>query len=198
MKSSILAAALLSFLAGSASALAADPAAPVTPLAKEAAPVEVDSLAQPAVAESLPNAQAPAAAATVQEAILETLSEAADTTAAVVQPEAESGPAAEAVEAATPEAETAAEQPAPASTASAVAGGTESAAPAASGKPCRMRGKGGMGKGMDQIGKGPGKPGCDRCDKGKYSKHEQVVRRLDMIEARMAKIETMLESLMQR
>ena len=34
--------------------------------------------------------------------------------------------------------------------------------------------------------------------KGKHEKHAEVVRRLDMIEARMAKIEAMLESLMRR
>jgi len=33
---------------------------------------------------------------------------------------------------------------------------------------------------------------------GKRGKHDEVIKRLDMIEARMAKIEIMLESLMQR
>ena len=33
---------------------------------------------------------------------------------------------------------------------------------------------------------------------GRHGKHEEVVRRLDMIEARIAKIELMLESLMKR
>ena len=46
-------------------------------------------------------------------------------------------------------------------------------------------------------GKG-GKHGGGQHGKGKHDKHEQVVRRLDMIEARMAKIEAMLESLMRR
>jgi hypothetical protein len=52
-----------------------------------------------------------------------------------------------------------------------------------------------MGKGM-----GPGgmKPGCDHRGMGQQGRHEQVVRRLDMIEARMAKIEAMLERLMRR
>ena len=66
--------------------------------------------------------------------------------------------------------------------------------------PCPTKGMGMMRKGMGQGGHGPGcrKPGCDRHGGGKLDKHEQVVRRLDMIEARIAKIEAMLESLMQR
>jgi hypothetical protein len=50
------------------------------------------------------------------------------------------------------------------------------------------------------MGPGPGgmKPGCDHRGKGMRAKHEEVVQRLDMIEARMAKIEAMLESLMKR
>ena len=53
---------------------------------------------------------------------------------------------------------------------------------------------------MGQAGKGPGggKPGCDHAGHGQQSNQEQVLRRLDMIEARIAKIEVMLESLMQR
>jgi len=48
-------------------------------------------------------------------------------------------------------------------------------------------------------GKGQGgKHGGGQHGKGKHDKHEQVVRRLDLIEARMAKIEAMLESLMRR
>ena len=63
-----------------------------------------------------------------------------------------------------------------------------------------MQGMGKMRKRMGQDGKGPGcrKPGCDRDGSGQQGKHEQVVRRLDMIEARIAKMEAMLESLMQR
>ncbi len=67
-------------------------------------------------------------------------------------------------------------------------------------KPCRMQGKGmmGKGKGMGQGGKGPGcrKQGCDHQGKGQQNK--QLVRRLDLINARLDKIEAMLESLMQR
>jgi hypothetical protein len=66
--------------------------------------------------------------------------------------------------------------------------------------PCPMQGMGKMRKGMGHGGHGPGcrKPGCDRHGGGQVDRHEQVVRRLDMIEARIAKIEAMLESLMQR
>ena len=54
-------------------------------------------------------------------------------------------------------------------------------------------------RGKCKRGKGKGgKQGGGQHGKGKHDKHEQVVRRLDMIEARMAKIEAMLESLMRR
>ena len=52
-----------------------------------------------------------------------------------------------------------------------------------------MHGGGQHGKG----GQGGGQHG-----KGGHDKHQQVVQRLDMIEARMAKIEAMLEILMRR
>ena len=71
-------------------------------------------------------------------------------------------------------------------------------------KPCLMKGKGMMGKGkgmgMGQGGKGPGcrKQGCDHRGKGRQNKQGQLVRRLDLIDARLDKIEAMLESLMQR
>ena len=79
-------------------------------------------------------------------------------------------------------------------------------------KPCPMKGtgmkqmgKGRDGKGMGGMmsgagckGKGKGKGKCKGKGKGQHEKHEQVVRRLDMIEARMAKIEAMLESLIRR
>jgi len=69
-----------------------------------------------------------------------------------------------------------------------------------------MRGMGmGMGKGMKhkgkgQHGKGHGgmKHGGGQHGDGHHEKHRQVVQRLDMIEARMAKIEAMLEILMRR
>ncbi len=61
--------------------------------------------------------------------------------------------------------------------------------------PCPMRGKG-----MKQAGMGRHGMGHEgmKHGKGKHEKHAEVVRRLDMIEARMAKIEAMLESLMRR
>ena len=67
-------------------------------------------------------------------------------------------------------------------------------------KPCLMQGKGMMGKGMGPGGKGPGcrKQGCDHLGKGQQNKQGQLVRRLDLIDARLDKIEAMLESLMQR
>jgi len=55
------------------------------------------------------------------------------------------------------------------------------------------KGKGKQGKGHDGMKHGGGQHG-----KGKHEKHEQVVKRLDMIEARLAKIEAMLESLVRR
>jgi len=66
--------------------------------------------------------------------------------------------------------------------------------------PCPMHGMGMMHKGMGQGGKGPGggRPGCDHDGRGQQNNQTQVLRRLDMIEARIAKIEVMLESLMQR
>jgi len=40
--------------------------------------------------------------------------------------------------------------------------------------------------------------GASRDKNGQHQEHDQVVHRLDMIEARMAKIEAMLEILMRR
>ena len=65
-----------------------------------------------------------------------------------------------------------------------------------------MHSKHGMGmkhKGKCQHGKGHGgKKHGGHHDKQKHDKHAEVVHRLDMIEARMAKIEAMLESLLRR
>ena len=71
-------------------------------------------------------------------------------------------------------------------------------------KPCK--GQGGMMHGTGQHGKGGrggaqhGKGGHGGGQYGKegHDKHRQVVQRLDMIEARMAKIEAMLEILIRR
>lgn len=59
---------------------------------------------------------------------------------------------------------------------------------------------GGMKHGGAQHGKGhDGKKHCaGKHRDGGHDKHRQVVQRLDMIEARMAKMEAMLESLMRR
>jgi hypothetical protein len=56
--------------------------------------------------------------------------------------------------------------------------------------------EGGMMRGGGQHGKGG--HGGGQHGKGGHDKHRQVVQRLDMIEARMAKIEAMLEILMRR
>ena len=62
------------------------------------------------------------------------------------------------------------------------------------------KGHGGMKRGGGQHGKGHGgmKRGGDQHGKGHDEKHAQVVRRLDMIEVRLAKIEAMIEILMRR
>ena len=65
----------------------------------------------------------------------------------------------------------------------------------------QMHQMGGMHKGKGQHGKGGhggNKHGGGQHGKGKHDKHDQVVKRLDMIEARLAKIEAMLESLVRR
>jgi hypothetical protein len=81
-----------------------------------------------------------------------------------------------------------------------VASGTEAATPANPATFHSMHEMGMMHKGQGQHGQGQcgmmhggGQPG-----KGKQAKHDQVVQRLDMIEARLAKIEAMLESLVRR
>ena len=66
--------------------------------------------------------------------------------------------------------------------------------------PGAMPGMGKMHRGKGQHGKGHGgmKHGGGHHGKGHHEGHQQVVQRLDMIEARLAKIEAMLESLMRR
>ena len=208
MKSRILAVAILFSLGNPALVLAAEPAVAVTPPTVEVAPIDVEAAAQQAVAETLPEAAAavpglvesqavtetPAATepaiemapvdveATVQQAVAETLPEAA---APAPEPQA-------VTEAPVPAIETGAEPAAPETPLDVIATDAGASGAQADKAPCptQGKGKGMMHRGMDHAGK---KPCCDR--KGK---HEQVVQRLDMIEARMAKIETMLESLMQR
>ena len=62
------------------------------------------------------------------------------------------------------------------------------------------KGQGGMMHGGGQHGKGQGgmMRGGGQHGKGGHEKDRQVVQRLDMIEARMAKIEAMLEILVRR
>ena len=64
----------------------------------------------------------------------------------------------------------------------------------------RGKGQGGMMHSGGQRGKGQGgmMHGGGQHGKGSHEKDRQVVQRLDMIEARMAKIEAMLEILMRR
>ena len=177
MKSTILAAAILLSLAG-----------PIAVLA-EVAHIGIESTAQQAVAETLSEAEAPVTELTEQQSDTETLSTDAVITAVAVEPQVVSDTPAEAAAPETPLEE--------------VVAGSRAPDTATLKKPCPMQGTGmkrmGMGMGMGQDGKGPGcgKPGC-RHDRGQQGKHEQVVRRLDMIEARIAKMEAMLESLMQR
>ena len=67
--------------------------------------------------------------------------------------------------------------------------------PGDTGKPCPMKGAGKVSKGKDWPCKGKGdkrKGGC------RHDKHQQVVERLDLLDARLAKIEAMLESLLRR
>ena len=66
--------------------------------------------------------------------------------------------------------------------------------------PCPMQGKGMGHKHHCHHGKGHGsiKHSCKHHKKDKHERHQRVVKRLDMIEARLAKIEAMLESLMRR
>jgi hypothetical protein len=93
-----------------------------------------------------------------------------------------------------------AEAPALTSTATETAvSATEAAKPANPAASHQMHEKGMMHKGKG--GHGGMKRGCGQHGKGKHdkhAKHEQVVKRLDMIEARLAKIEAMLESLVRR
>jgi len=80
-------------------------------------------------------------------------------------------------------------------TAETAASGTEAATPANPATYRSMHKMGMMHKGQGHCGMmhGDGQPG-----KGMHAKHDQVVQRLDMIEARLAKIEAMLESLVRR
>ena len=169
MKYATLSVAIVFLLASPLAAMAETPAVPASPLDAGAAKAAVETTAQPVI-EALPTAAAAAGTAAVE-----------------VQPKpVDAAPAATAANAA--------------KTATPAAG----AAAGDSVDPCPMHGmgKGRMGTGADGSGKHGMKQGagckgkCKREGMGK--KHAEVVQRLDMIEARMAKIEAMLESLMKR
>jgi hypothetical protein len=197
MKSTMLTAAILFSLAGPAPVLAEAPAQTVKPLAVAVVPVDVESTEQQAGAETLLEAAAPVTELAEQQAVADTLVEAAVTTVAPVEPQVVSVTPVEAV---VPAGEMIAEPVAVETPAEEVAAGAVVSTTDTSRQPCPMGGMGMMRKGMGQGGPGPGgrKPGCDRDGRGQQNCQEQVVRRLDMIEARMAKMEAMLESLMQR
>lgn len=182
-----IAAAILFSLAGSAAVLAEEPAVTVNPLAAEVAPAEVESTAQQAATETPSKVAVAVTGESEPQAAAEAL---ADTTAVPVEPQVLSGTSAEV---AAPATETVVAPSATASPAEAVAAGPVAAVTDTSRKPCAMKGMGRMGKGQ-----GCKKKACDHQGKGRQGKNEQVVRRLDLIDARMAKIEAMLESLMQR
>ena len=197
MKHTALKVTILFSLVGPVSVMAESPADRVNPVAVEAAPAEVEVAAQQAV-EALPTAAPAAGAGQVQQ---QSVPEAAATEvvdSAVVVAE----------EPLVPEAPSAMEVPGVEMTGVQAVSKTAAADTEASdvvetaNNPCPMKGTGmkQMGKGRD--GKGMGGmmrgAGCKGKGKGQNKKHEQVVRRLDMIEARMAKMEAMLESLMKR
>jgi hypothetical protein len=196
MKSTILAAAILCSLTGALPVLAEAPAPTVKPLAVAVVPIDVEATAQQAVAETPSETAAPVSELAEPQALAGTLSEAAVTTAAPVESQAVPEIPAEAVAPATEMVAEPVVVEAPAEEAA----GVMASATDAPRQPCPMGGMGMMRKGMGQAGQGPGgrKPVCDHDGRGQQNVQEQVVRRLDMIEARMVKMEAMLESLMRR
>ena len=183
MKHTALTVTILFSLVGPVSVMAESPVVRGNPVAVEAAPAEVEAAAQQSVG-ALPTAAPAAGAGLVQQ---QSVPEAAATEvvdSAVVVAE----------EQLVPEAPSAVEVPGVEMTGVQAVSKTAAADTEASdvveksNKPCPMKGMGGMMRGA----------GCKCKGKGQGKKHEQVVRRLDMIEARMAKIEAMLESLMKR
>jgi len=85
------------------------------------------------------------------------------------------------------------EQAAPADPVEAITVDREAATPETPGMPRMMHGGDQHGKGQGGMMHGGGRHGKQGGDK-----HRQVLQRLDMIEARMAKIEAMLEILVRR
>jgi len=197
MKSTILAAAILISLAGPVSVLAEAPAVIVKPYAAKVVPIDVESTVQQTVVETTAEAEAPLGELSEQQAVVETFSAAtvppgdpAESREVSAEPAVAPAPATSMID----------EQTATVTPLGEVAAGAGATGTVTPKQPCPTKGMGMMRKGMGQGGRGPGcrKPCCDRLGGGQPDKHEQVVRRLDMIEARIAKIEAMLESLMQR
>jgi hypothetical protein len=193
MKRTTLTITILFSLTGPVSVAAEVPAVTVNPLAVEVVPAAVESAAQQAV-EALPTAATAAGAGLVQpQPIPETnAAEAVDAAAAIAEEQVVSETPAEA---AAPVVEMTGEQEAVSETAAVDTAASGATKP---GKPCPMYGMGMKRMGKDQPGKGMGGMMRGAGCKEKHKRHEQVVQRLDMIEARMAKIEAMLESLMKR
>ena len=197
MKCTTLVVTILYSMAGPASLLAEEAPGTVKPIAAEVMPVDVESAARQAVAEKLLETEAPATELTRQQSEAETLSEPAAPAAGLDEPLAmPEAPA----EAAAPVTGLAEEEVVPETSLEVVGAGADASGTDTPKAPCPRPGMGKMRKGMGYDDKGPGnrKPGCDHRGGMHQNKHEQVVRRLDMIEARMAKIEAMLERLMQR
>mgnify|MGYP001825122380 CR=1 FL=1 len=175
MKRATSSIAILFLLAGPVASLAETPAAPANPLDAGAARAAVESAAQP-VLDALPTAATAAGTPAV-----EAQPQPVDPAPAVVADSADKTPA-----------------PAVTETPAAPAAGTASAADSRDPCPMHRMGKkrmGADGGGMRGMQQGAG---CKGKCKQKGKKHAEVVQRLDMIEARMAKIEAMLESLMKR
>lgn len=201
MKQTTLALAILFSLSGVTAVQAEAPPVTVQPLELEVVPAAVESAAQQ-VMEALPAAAATAADVPAQpEPPAAAQAAAADVTPAT-EPEL---PAAAPAAGAAPAEDTAAadagtidaqgEMAMPDATGDAAAASADTMP----GKlPCPMHGMGKRGMGPGAMGMGGMKPGCEQRGMGMRARHQEVVDRLDMIEARMAKIEAMLESLMKR
>ena len=196
MKHATLSVAVVFLLASPLAVLAQTPAVPASPLEAGAAKAAVETAAQPVI-EALPTAAAAAGTAAV-----EVQPKPVDTAPASIAASA-AKTAAPAVTAAPAAADVVELDVIPQDTAAAApAAGKTSAGDSVDPCPMHGMGKGRMGKGGDGSGmrgmkQGAGCKGkCKREGMGK--KHAEVVQRLDMIEARMAKIEAMLESLMKR
>jgi hypothetical protein len=201
MKHATLSIAILFLLSGPAAVLAETPAVPVNPLDTGAAKAAVEAAVQPVI-EALPTA-ATAAGTAVVEAQPKPVDAApaavAESAAKTAVPAVTETPAADVVELDVIPLETAAATPAADTTST---GDSMNPCPKYGMGKNRM-GMGGDGSGMRGMKQGAGCKGKCKCKgKGKRKemskKHAEVVQRLDMIEARMAKIEAMLESLMKR